>query len=191
MISLRNVRGDALAEFSSLSELPSQATLLELWSQGAAQFCVASSVGRKATFWQRALVARLMRDAVMFPFRWILKTERGETLCEFTDLIDQLFPREDFGNRFQVSPQFHWRRGPGFIHVEDERSAVRSIFLLEEEEIRLFERLAVPQLLSAFSPVEDELIGSFSDAGLVCGDTDWVLALPFRKQFWRAGEAHF
>lgn len=126
----------------------------------------------------------------MLPFRWIHKTEGGEAVSDFADLIDELFTEASFRDSFKVSPKYYWRRGPGFIHIEDERSAARSIFLLEEE-IRLFERLAVPQLITTLSPIEEQLLNNFTDAGLVCREADWILALPFRKQFWRAGEAHF
>jgi hypothetical protein len=191
MISLRTVDGRVLAEFRDVAKLPSTEGLLGFWNKGAKEFCVNVATERRLTTRRCAYLAGVIREAAMLPYRWIVKTARKESPHTLEEMIEVALPIEKFRIKYDVSPKFYWRRGPGFIQIQDERHTSQSIYLLEEQEITLFEKLSIPFRHSHLSGDEAEVFVRFESVGLVSGINDWVFALPYRKRSWQAGEVQF
>lgn len=191
MISLRTVDGRVLADFHAEMELLSTEGLLAFWNKGAKEFCVNVATEPRLTTRQCAYLAGAIREAAMLPFRWIVKTSLSEGAHTLEEMIEIVLPTEKFRIKYKVSPKFYWRRGPGFIQIQDERRTSQSIYLLEEEEISLFEKLSTPFRHSDLSVDEAEVFGRFEAVDLVSGINDWVFVLPYRKRSWQAGEVQF
>ena len=191
MISLRTVDGRVLADFRDVAQLPSTEGLLGFWNKGAKEFCVNVATEPRLTTRQCAYLAGAIREAAMLPFRWIVKTSLSESAHTLEEMIEIVLPTEKFRIKYKVSPKFYWRRGPGFIQIQDERCTWQSIYLLEEQEISLFEKLSTPFRHSDLSVDEAEVFGRFEAVELVSGINDWVFVLPYRKRSWQAGEVQF
>ena len=165
--------------------------LLGFWNKGAKEFCVNVATEPRLTTREWAYLAGVIREAAMLPYRWIIKTPQKETTHTLEQMIEVALPVEKFRIKYDVSPKFYWRRGPGFIQIQDERHMSQSIYLLEEQEITLFEKLSIPFRHSRLSTDEAEVFVRFESVGLVSGINDWVFALPYRKRSWQAGEVQF
>ena len=113
------------------------------------------------------------------------ESESAHTLEEMIEIV---LPTEKSRIKRKVSPKFYWRRGPGFIQIQDERFISQSIYLVEEQEISLFEKLSTPFRYSDLTADEAEVFARFEAAELVSRINDWAFVLPYRKRSWQAGE---
>src|SRR4030095_12073718 len=126
MLSLRTIEGRPLVEFREVATLPSMEGLLGFWNKGAKEFCVNIAAEPPPTSRQCAYLAGAIREAAMIPYRWIVKTSLSESAHTLEEMIEIVLPTEKFRITYKVSPKFYWRRGPGFIQIQDERRTSQS-----------------------------------------------------------------
>ncbi len=118
--------------------------------------------------------------------------ETGEFITTFEKAINMFIAAKPT-ERFPVSRGFYWRRGPGFILIEDLREwdnkkAARRIRLVDDNEIRFLELLDLPLHPGMLGGEGLRLLESFRAHDLVFEIGEWVVAIPYRKTVWRPQE---
>ncbi len=181
--------GRVLIESDDVSNLPSQDELIAGWYSGGNTIFLSFADISRWSAYSCLLAIKFIRDAIGLPMKLTFTLDQdhsADMLLTFQSLLPDMT-----NPLLRLSDRLYWRRGPDFIVIQDGRVPSRSVLLTESYEISLFQRLSDICDVAQFDGRELDFVDQLALFELVGTLDNWVLAVPYRKLFWKAGEARF